>query len=45
LFHKGKPEEFHVKIVRSPEEIKGLLEVDLKYVCEKDGLLSFGKRK
>jgi hypothetical protein len=42
---KGKPEEFHFKIAQTPEEIKGLLEAGFEYVCEKDGLLFFGKRK
>jgi len=45
LFYKGKPEEFHVKIAQTPEEIKGLLEVGFEYVCEKDDLLFFRKRK
>jgi len=45
LFYKGKPEEFHVKIAQTPEEIKGLLEVGFEYVCEKDSLLFFRKRK
>jgi hypothetical protein len=42
---RGKPEEFHVRITKEPEEIKGLLEVGFEYVCEKDGLLLFRKRK
>lgn len=37
--------EFHVKIVQTPKEIKGLLEVGFEYICEKDGLLFFRKRK
>jgi len=45
LFYKGKPEEFHVRIAKGPEEIKSLLEVGFEYVCEKDGLLFFRKRK
>jgi len=38
-------DEFHVRVAKSPEEIKALLEVDFEYVCEKDGLLFFRKRK
>ena len=45
LFYEGKPEEFHVKIAQTPKEVKGLLEVGFEYVCEKDGLLFFRKRK
>ncbi|RJS83338.1 hypothetical protein CW706_06060 [Candidatus Bathyarchaeota archaeon] len=37
--------EFHVKVARTPDEIKALLEVGFEYVCEKDGLLFFRKRK
>ena len=39
------PEEFHVKIVQAPEEIKALLEVGFEYVCQKDGLMFLRKRK
>ena len=45
LFYKGKPEEFPVRIAKGPEEIKGLLEVGFEYVCKKDGLLFFRKRR
>jgi hypothetical protein len=38
-------DEFHVKIAETPEEIKALLEVSFEYVCEKDGLMFFRKRK
>ncbi|MEM3699914.1 MAG: site-specific integrase [Candidatus Bathyarchaeia archaeon] len=38
-------DEFTVKTARTPEEIKGLLEVGFEYVCEKDGLMFFRKRK
>jgi len=38
-------DEFHVKVAQKPEEIKALLEVGFEYVCEKDGLLYFRKRK
>jgi len=37
--------EFHVKTAKTQEEIKGLLEVGFEYVCEKDNLIYFRKRK
>jgi len=37
--------EFHVKVASTPKEIQSLLEVGYEYVCEKDGLLFFRKRK
>jgi len=39
------PEEFHVKVTSDSKEIKELLEVGFEYVCEKDGLMFFRKRK
>lgn len=36
---------FTVRIARTPEEIKALLEVGFDYVCEKDGLVFLRKRK
>ncbi len=38
-------DEFHVRVAKSSEEIKTLLEVGFEYVCEKDGLMFFRKRK
>ena len=38
-------DEFTVKVVSEPEEIKALLEVSFEYVCEKDGLIFLRKRK
>ncbi len=38
-------DQFHVAVARTPEEIKKLLEVGFEYVCEKEGLLFFRKRK
>lgn len=38
-------EDFHVKVASVPNEIKALLEVGFEYVCEKDGLMFFRKRK
>ena len=45
LHFKSLNDEFHVKVAKSPGEIKALLEVDFEYVCEKDGLPFFRKRK
>ena len=42
---QGVSDEFHVKVAKTPEEITALLEVGFEYVCEKDGLLFFRKRK
>ena len=44
-YYDDGPEDFHVKIAETPEEIKGLLEVGFEYVCEKNGLAFFRKRK
>jgi len=44
LFKTGS-DEFTVEAVRIPEEIQGLLEVGFEYVCQKDSLLFFRKRK
>ena len=38
-------DEFTVRVASKPDEIKQLLEVSFEYVCEKDGLLYFRKRK
>jgi len=38
-------DEFTVKVAKTPKEIKQLLEVGFEYVCEKDGLMFFRKRK
>ncbi|MCD6445496.1 tyrosine-type recombinase/integrase [Candidatus Bathyarchaeota archaeon] len=38
-------DEFHVKTASDPKEIQQLLEVGFEYVCSKDGLLFFRKRK
>ena len=42
---KETSDEFTVRVAKTPEEIKTLLEVGFEYVCEKDGLLFFRKRK
>ena len=44
LFNE-KADEFHVKVAAKPEEIKQLLEIGFEYVCEKDDLVYFRKRK
>jgi hypothetical protein len=44
LFKTGS-DEFTVRAVRDPEKIQGLLEVGFEYVCQKDSLLFFRKRK
>ena len=38
-------DEFTVRIASKPEEIKAFPEVGFEYVCEKERLLLFGKRK
>jgi len=43
--HKSTGDEFTVKVVSNPEEIKELLEIGFEYVCEKDGSLFLRKRK
>lgn len=45
VIFQNESDEFHVKVARTPDEIKALLEVGFEYVCEKDGLLFFRKRK
>ena len=37
--------EFTVRVAKTPKEIQGLLEVGFEYICEKDGLMYFRKRK
>lgn len=45
IFGAGDHSELHVKSAETPEEVKALLEVGFEYICEKDGLLFFRKRK
>ena len=45
IFGESSDSEYHVKVAKTPDEIKALLEVGFEYVCEKDGLLFFRKRK
>ncbi len=42
---KDTTDEFTVRVAKKPEEIKGLLEAGFEYICEKDELLYFRKRK
>ena len=44
LFREAS-DEFTVKVAKTQKEIEELLEVGFTYVCEKDGLLYFRKRK
>jgi integrase len=42
---KDTSEEFTVRAASKPEEIQALLEVGFEYICEKDAILYFRKRK
>jgi hypothetical protein len=42
---KNEAENFIVKATKDTEEMQGLLEVGFEYVCQKDGLMFFRKRK
>jgi len=44
LFEAGN-DEFTVRVVEKPEEVKSLLETGFEYVCQKDGLIFLRKRK
>jgi len=43
--YKEQTDEFTVKVAKTQEEITDLLETGFEYVCEKDGLAFFRKRK
>ena len=45
IFSESSDDEFKVKVAEKPEDIKNLLEVGFKYICERNGLLFFRKRK
>lgn len=45
IYYEGGSEDFHVKIAKTPKEIKSYLEVGFEYVCEKDGLVFLRKRR
>ena len=42
---RNEAENFIVKATKEPEEIQGLLETGFEYVCQKDSLMFFRKRK
>jgi len=42
---RNEAENFIVKATKEPEEIPGLLEAGFEYVCQKDSLMFFRKRK
>ena len=45
VLFKETSDEFTVRAVSRSKDIQALLEVGFEYVCEKDGLLYFRKRK
>jgi len=45
VIFKETTDEFTVRVAQGPKEIKELLEVGFAFVCEKDGLMFFRKRK
>jgi hypothetical protein len=45
VIFKETSDEFTVRVASKPEDIQALLEIGFEYVCEKDGLLYFRKRK
>jgi len=45
VIFKQTTDEFTVRVANKPDEIKALLEVGFEFVCEKDELLYFRKRK
>lgn len=45
VIFKESTDEFKVRVANKPEEIMQLLEVGFEFVCQKDGLLYFRKRK
>ena len=45
LFQNSMDDEFHVKVAKTEEEIKGLLEIGYEFILQKDGLAYFRKRK
>ena len=42
---KENTDEFHVRVANKPDEIKPLLETGFEFICEKDELMCFRKRK
>lgn len=42
---EDQSDEFTVKVAEKPEDIKALLEAGFEYICEKENLAYFRKRK
>jgi hypothetical protein len=42
---KNEPENFIVKATKETEEVQALLEVGFEFICQKDNLMFFRKRK
>jgi hypothetical protein len=42
---KNEPENFIVKATQETEEVQALLEVGFEFICQKDNLMFFRKRK
>jgi integrase len=45
LFHDLPPEEYHVRVAKTQEEITELMEAGFEYVLQKDNIAYFRKRK
>jgi integrase len=45
LFLNAPPDQYHVKVAKTQEEIAQLLETGFEYVLQKDDLAFFRKRK
>jgi len=45
VIFKETIDKFTVRVAKAPEEVKALLEVGFEYVCEKERLMFFRKRK
>jgi len=45
LFLNAPPDDYHVKVAKTQEEITQLLETGFEYVLQKDGLAFFRRRK
>jgi len=45
IYGSLRDEEFTVRVAKEPDEIKKLLEAGFEYVCQKDQLMFFRKRR
>ncbi len=45
VIFKETTDEFTVRIAKTPKKVQELLEVGFEYICERDGLMFFRKRK